>query len=55
MTTAAPRTIPPRVRIDPTRPPLSDELLLLALRDLAKRNPLPQIEVVYSSARRMNG
>ncbi|MGW0562879.1 hypothetical protein ACWDZ4_20225 [Streptomyces sp. NPDC003016] len=55
MTSTAPRTIPPRGRIDPAWPPLDDELLLLALRDLARGNPIPQEDVVYSSKRRMNG
>ncbi|MET7498049.1 hypothetical protein ABZV61_41815 [Streptomyces sp900116325] len=37
MTTATPRTIPPRVRLAPAPCPGGDELLLLALRDPADR------------------
>ncbi|MFB6505533.1 hypothetical protein ACFC07_22420 [Streptomyces sp. NPDC056099] len=48
------RTIPPRVRLHPFPLPVTDELLLLALRDLARNNPRP-LEVVYSFRRRMNG
>ncbi|MFD3815176.1 hypothetical protein ACFWRZ_08920 [Streptomyces rubiginosohelvolus] len=50
----AERTIPPRVRLGTFPLPGGDELLLLALRDIA-RNRTHTFDVVYSSRLRMNG
>ncbi|WP_330335638.1 hypothetical protein OHS33_39055 (plasmid) [Streptomyces sp. NBC_00536] len=46
-------TIPPRVHFDSREQPTGDELLFLAMRDLAHDNH--QVDVVYSFRPRMNG
>ncbi|MGA5411624.1 hypothetical protein ACPCSC_30755 [Streptomyces lavendulocolor] len=55
MTSATPSpTIPPCVRLDSDEPPAADLLVLLALRELGRRN-LPSSDVVYSFGRRKSG